>query len=276
MAMYKFSVPLVSVLLVAVACDSEAVDTDTQRAAERPQSELVERASMAVGMFCMKLDCSEQQRSELTAIAHSALPDEEQRARHEQAMHRFAEAFRADEFNTEVVVALHREHAADREHMRDSFLAAHQVLDATQREELAGLVESGFGPPPMMKTRHASPAAVADHMAARLCEVAACDEDQQAAIAAAIADGAPKPSEDAISTMKSRFAAVLRTEDLDAKTLDELAREMENKRAAFQPRALDTLAEVHSMLEPEQRDAVATTLEREGPHGLMGPGAMHR
>ena len=276
MAMRKLSFVLASSLLAASACDSEAVDSDAERSTERSDAEFSNRVSTAVGMFCLRLDCSEQQRAELTAIAQSAVPDEEQRAKHQRAMKTFATAFRADDLDTDVLVALHDRKVVDREHMRDSFLAAHQVLEPSQRDALADMVEDGFGPARMMKTRAPDPAAMAEHMAAQLCDVAACDEDQEVAIAASIADGMPKRSKDEITAMKARFADVLRTDDLDAKTLDRLAAEIEVERDAVRPQVLDTLSEVHSMLSPKQRDAVATKLEVDGPRGLMGPGSMHR
>lgn len=276
MAMRSFSFLLASSLLAASACDSEAVDNDAERSTERSDGDLSHRASMAIGMFCLKLDCSEQQEAELTAIAQGALPDEEQRAEHARAMRTFADAFRADDLDTETLATLHSQRVVDREHIRDSLLAAHQVLDADQRDELAEMLDSGFGPPPMaMAMRRAEPSKVAEHMAARLCGVAACDEIQEGEITAAIADGMPKPSEDDTTVMRRRVAEVVRTNDLDAKALDQLAAAFEAKRARFRPQALNTLSEVHSILNPEQRDAVATTLEREGPRGLLGPGSLH-
>jgi hypothetical protein len=272
--MHKLSLPLASILLLASACDSASAEADAQRSAERSDAELSERASMAVGMFCLKLDCSEQQRAELTAIAQSALPDQEERDRHERAVKTFAETFRADDLDTEVLVALCDQRVTDRAHLRDSLVAAHQVLDTDQRNELADMVESGFGPR-MRGGRNAEPGAMAERVATRLCDVAKCDEGQEAAIVIAIADGAPKASMDEMAAMMGRVASVLRTDDLDAKTLERFAAEMEAKRDAMRPRALETLSEVHAMLSPDQRDKVATTLEREGPRGLMGPGLMH-
>ncbi|MEM6294807.1 MAG: hypothetical protein AAGA54_26280 [Myxococcota bacterium] len=274
--MRKLGFPLISALLLTTACDSEATESDTQRAAERSDSALGQRASMAVGMVCLKLDCSEQQRTELTAIAHSALPDEDQRARHEQALQTFADAFRADDLDTDLLTSLHDQRMADREHMRDSFLAAHQVLDGRQRGELADMVQGGFGPSGRMKIRNAGPDSMAEHVASRLCDVAACEDEQEAAISAAIADGAPRPSAEEVATMSGRLAEVLRTDELDTKSLDRMAAEVQAKHDAFRPQALDMLSEVHTLLSSEQRDAVATALEREGPHGLMGPGAMRR
>ncbi len=274
--MYKFRFPLASILLIATACDSEAVDSDAQRSAEQADPELAERASMAVGVVCLKLDCTEQQRRELTAIAKGAMPDEQERASREGAMQTFADAFRADELDTEMLAALHDRRIADREHIRDSFLAAHQVLDGEQRGELADMVESGFGPPRLMMVRDADPVKVAERIAARLCGVVACDEAQQTDIAAAIAEGAIEPSKSELSAMRGRVAEILRTDDLDAATLDRFAAEMEAKRGRLRPRVLDTLAEVHAMLSSEQRNALAAKLERDGPGGFAGPGMLRR
>lgn len=243
--MHRFSLPLLSLLVLTPACDTEASSQDSERATDEVRG-LDRHVPRMVGMLCIKLDCSDEQETELVAIARSAAPDEEQRAQHEESLQRFADAFRADTLDTDAVAKIHEQRFADRESIRDAALSAHQLLSNDQRDELAELIEN-FGPPPMMARRMsgAGPAKMAEHVAGRLCEVARCEGRQREQTETALSEGAPRPSEDEVAAMKARVAS------------------------------LEVMSEVHAILTPKQRDALATTLEEDGPGGLIGTPGFH-
>lgn len=267
--MSRFSLPLLSLLVLTPACDSDPSAQSDERSADA-ERDGDRHAALMVGMLCMKLDCSDGQEAELVAIARSAAPDQEQRDQRDASIRRFADAFRADVLDSDAIAKLHAPHVGDREFIRDTILAALGVLTGEQRDRLAELV-GNFGPPPMVQRlmSDTGPALLAQHVAGRLCEVAECEGDQRAQIVTAVSQGVPRPSKDTIAAIKARVASVIRSDDLDADTVDDLVAAMQSKRAEFRPHMLDVISEVHAILSSEQRDAVATTLEHQGPRGLM-------
>ena len=266
--MKMLAITLTPLLLFASACDgsdSGPADEVDDRTVETSNV----HGEMMLGFVCAQIDCTTDQKEELSQIVKTAIADGPTRSERQEMHAKFAAAFRADTLDTDALQKLHDERIAGRKHVRNAVLEAHAVLSAEQRDELADMVQEFEPPHRGMADR------MAKHMASRLCDVVTCEGDQKQQITAALTDAAPKPDKDAINQAKKLVTDAIRSDDLDADDVDAVVDQLRAQHQAQGPQMLTVLSEVHTILTPKQRDAVATKVEAGSPDGFLGGWGSH-
>jgi hypothetical protein len=118
----------------------------------------------------------------------------------------------------------------------------------------------------------AKPAREHAGMTGKLCEKLACTATQKTKvqeIAKELREDS-KPDREAIERVQSRLGAELAKANPSDKVIDALAAELAQHQTEMTKRALESVLEVHALLDATQRDRFAKMVAEHGTRGLLG------
>lgn len=255
--------------------------------------------------LCTVIECSEAQAAqidELFAERHEQRDGshEDKKADRAAAHKAIADAFRADSFDVAVLDRIAPEHdGEDREAQLVAFATElHALLTPEQRAKLADEIESGR---PLLfhhgkrgkhgkwgkkhgkefdKKQEGDHEDRLAHAVDRFCEPIRCTAEQSAQLTATF-QGVHEAKRDARAEHHADkpdlkpLADAFRAETLDQDQLRAALPDKHERKADHLEHMGATLAEIHTILTPEQRAIVADTIEAEGLHAVIGKGKRH-
>lgn len=277
--MKHITLALCSLLLLAPACDSSAENgdeqlRDAQADADGPRHH--RGPAKMLEHLCDAVDCSDAQAEQLATLAAEAMArpehSEQERAEKQASHEALAVAFRAETLDVDAFAAAeanHRaRHATRLPKLAAAAVQAHGILSAEQRQTAAtmleGLVSARSGRSDRFAQRGAG------HLAQRLCRIAECRDAQQEQIKAALVDAAPTPNAEQIAAVAKDAVALITAQDVSEADVLAVAGRAEALKGAHKPDLATVASEVHSVLDSEQRSAIADVLAEKGPRGLLG------
>lgn len=257
--------------------------------------------------LCAVIECSEAQAvqiDELFAKRHERGDGshEDRKAERAAAHKAIADAFRSDNFDVAVLDRVAPDHGdgEDREAKLVGFATElHALLTPEQRAKLADEIESGR---PMLfhhgkrgkhgkwgkkhgkdfeKKHEGDHADRFAHSVERFCEPISCTAEQSAQLTATF-KGVHEAKRDARAEHHANkpdlkpLADAFRAETLDEAKLRAALPDKHERKADHFEHMGATLAEIHTILTPEQRAIVADKIEAEGLHAVMGKGKGER
>lgn len=254
-----------------------------------------------INRLCSRLGCTPDQVSAIEDLARDLRPDgPPDFSGPKEARKALADAFRSDSLDTDVLET-HRDAFQKRADtmkstMADGLVGLHAILTPEQRDEMAEIIEKRG--PRFLSGHHGrghhggkhrghhrakggsddatahrpDPARRAQHMVDRLCEKVSCTDEQATRIAEVVSRDVSELKPGAMQDAKRDLAASFRTDDFGPEQVKaHLATAEEAMKVRFD-RHKATMAAVHDILTPEQRELVAEAIEKRGPRALMGGG----
>ncbi len=273
--------------LALAACDSEPEDPsearlaeldaedDLEDLAEPPHRKHGKRHGSHDGPsaeICEAIECTEAQQEQVKSIfARPEHGERPERPDLSAAHAELAKAFATPDFNEADLLAW-AEQLPDRSergsHRVDAMSELHTILTPEQRTALAAKVSAGEVFAGRRHGKHERPEG-SDHAERRIkhfCESLDCTEAQRTELTAVFAkkhESRPDPQ-----ARQDAIAEAFKGDTFDAEGLRESCEHDPGDDAG-------TLAEVHTVLTPEQRTVLAERIAKHGPRALMGKGGKH-
>jgi Spy/CpxP family protein refolding chaperone len=296
---------IIPVFFLVAACDTE---TDTYEpeareiqypaeeapAQEAPRDVRHYRRGMFVERLCTEIECDDDQRAAITALFDTAKPKERpDRSAMQPANKALADSFRSDSFSEADLAAYH----AAMTQLRSSRLGAreavvvdlHGILTPEQRNLLADRVAEGRLPFAHGRGHRGGwgrDARGADDLAANervaqkrrelrvevTCARLGCSDEQRTKIAEIMKDVKPRAEgkREAMKQAHEKLAAAFRSDHFGEDDMAAFKATGAALRQGHMQARSETIARVHAVLTPEQREKVATKIEKHGPRGLLG------
>jgi Spy/CpxP family protein refolding chaperone len=297
---------IIPVFFLVAACDTETDSYEPEaRQVEQPADEApVQREAprdvkqfrhgMFVERLCMEVSCDDDQHAAITALFESAKPRERpDRDARRPANKALADAFRSDSFSEDDLAAYHAAMTQLRRGRLDGREALvvdlHSILRPEQRDLLADRVaegrmpfmrgrghRGGWGP----DAKGADDLAANDRVAQKrrelrvevVCARLECSDQQRTQIAEIMSEAKPRSQakREPMKQAREKLAAAFRSDDFSEEDMDAFkAGGAALMQGHMQARG-ETIARVHGVLTPEQREKVASKIEQHGPRGLLG------